>query len=1156
MSAPAGGVEGGAWPRLRADLAWFLASRWSVAAVVAAAVLIPLIGSWNRDFYALEADLILASRGSFAEIAGILSGTLRDQSPLYLWMLHGWQAVLGEGERTIRLLSLMWGAVAVGYTYLLGRTWRGHRVGLVAAALLILMPAFIEHARSARMYMIFVACAAGAMAHTFRYLRDGHWADLLGCGVLCTAGIYSHFLGFGTAALALSTLIGGSLWAPPRRRVAWGVGAALGVGAAAYPQIQRMHAAWSMADGKGTFYSVPGEPGAFFETVNAEQFYDNLAFGDVLPLPDPWPFVVAFVPLLALAIWGVVRLDGWWPRLVAVGWLAGSQIVMFLLRAVLEADIRPRYLSFLMPVVAVLVAVAVVGRATRWRRWIPVGLALPVVGMLCGASIVKMVQRPRPYAQVVAWCESRMDDGDRLATFPGWTHNAVKLHTARPVYPGGNVTMLRAAGDDGKLILVESQMSVHDPTRELDWLADRALLVEQRQFHRTRVYVFDFAGMENARRELRREWGRRVGRAEGRGVRLALVGDVVTTDWSRGPRPGALRDLRGPLRQADLAVAFFVPPAGQTPGAADERRARAIAGRLAKDGIDIAAMVGPAGPGRRPPAAAAAQVMGPALQGTLVDGDVFRVEAHGVAAMVAAVDLAGPGAVDEALLTRVRGWATEVDHLVLLVGWPAGPDGREAAWQRQAGRDLLAAGASAVLGRSGGRDVPLEWTAEGLLASNLGTLAHDDRRPREDQGWPGRAMVLLLRPDGTVELETTELRLTAAGTPVPARDRPRVMTTPPRRDPIGYRFRDHLAGAELAIVGGRAGGAAFEPVTAEPRDPRQLHGRRQWGRSWREGVAQGVDTAGSFPRAALWAHPPPGGVLELRYRDVLVGDRLDGVIGVSDEAFDRARKGDRRPRLTPTTLEIHVDGEQVATVEGADEPGWRGYRVDTARFAGGEHDVTFRVHARRPRDHWFWFDAWVVDERALATGPAADPPATDRSLFRERLDDARVAVRKDDGRLRGCFAVGGSGVIPGEEEGPDGEGLLSHRRRCGRQRDAWNVVATTRHKAGGELRDCIWVHPVDDGAIEIEYTGLHIGEQLAGFHGITDYALHHRDYPVYLEIESEGEVWYRGTVATERGWHPFAVDTTEWASTRRDVLFRVEADKQRWRHYCFDADIR
>ncbi len=1140
-----------------AAVARFAATPWATAAVVVAAVVVPLIGSWNRDFIALEADLILASRGSLADIAATLSGPLKDQSPLYLWMLHVWQAVLGEGPRTIRLLGLLWGGVAAGYTYLLGRTWRGHAVGLAAAALLIAMPAFVEHARGARMYMVYVACSVGAMAHAFRYLRGGHWADLLGCAGLCTAGIYTHFFGFGTAALALGALIGGALWSPPRRRAAWGAGAALGVGAATIPQLRRVHAAWSMAEGKGTFYSAPGGPGTFLEAVNGEQFYGNLAFGDVIPLPAPWPFLIAFAPLLALLVWGLVRLEGAWPRIVAAGWLFGAEGAMFALRAGLEADIRPRYLSFVMPVAALLIATALIPlRGVRWRRWLPLGLAAPVVALLIAGTVTRMAQRGRPYRDVVAWCEQRMDDGDRIATFPGWTRNAVRLHTDRPVYPGGNREMLHAAGDGGKLLLVESQMRAHDPTRELDWLRDRALLVEERQFHRTRVYVFDYDGFRAARRDLRRDWGRRVRGAEGRGARLAVVGDVVAPSWSQGPRQGALRILRGPQRQADLSVAFFVPPPDRRPDAADRRRAEAIAQRLVTDGVDVAALVGPGWRGRPAGHAAAADLPGNALPGTLRDGEVRTLEAGGVRAVVAGLSLEGPGAVDDALRARVRGWSEEADHVVLLVGWPAGPDGREVAWQRQAGRELLAAGATAVLGRSGGRDTPLEWTSEGVLATNLGTMAHDARLSREEQGWPGRAMVLLLLPDGSIELETAVLRVSGGGHPVPAERRPRVLVTPPPRDPIGARFRDRLGDAELSVVGGRAGGASFTPEPADPRDPLQLRGRRQWGPGWRDGVAEGVGTCGDFARPAIWAPPPPGGALVLHFAGVPLDDRIDGVIGVSDGEFDRERGGDRRPRLRPTTLEVEIDGEPVAAIVGADEPGWRGFRVATGARAGGVHDVTFRVHARRPRDHGFWFDAWTVAERPLAATPVAVTADTVRPVFREGLDGARVGVRLDDGRYRGCPATPGAETIPGEEQGPDGEGLLDHRRRCGRARDAWNVVATTRHVAGGELRDCIWAHPVDDGAIELEYPGVRIGARLAGVHGITDFALDRRDYPVYLEIESEGELWFRGAVATEPGWHPFAVDTAAWAGTRRDVLFRVETDKQRWRHYCFDADIR
>jgi len=130
-SAPTSAIADSS-PRWRARFGRALGSPWSVSVVMAASVLLAVLGSLDRDFYALEADLILAAQLDWAEMREILAGTLKDQSPFYLWVLHFWTAIVGDGTMTIRAVSFGFGALAVLYTYLLGRAWRNHWVGLLA----------------------------------------------------------------------------------------------------------------------------------------------------------------------------------------------------------------------------------------------------------------------------------------------------------------------------------------------------------------------------------------------------------------------------------------------------------------------------------------------------------------------------------------------------------------------------------------------------------------------------------------------------------------------------------------------------------------------------------------------------------------------------------------------------------------------------------------------------------------------------------------------------------------------------------------------------------------------------------------------------------------------------------------------------------------
>ncbi len=867
-----------------------LRSPWALVPFAVAAFVLSLLGTSDRSFTPMEADLILAGTGTLGHLWHVLTEVFPDQSPLYPLMLHVWTRVLGDEPLTIRALSALWAAVAVVYAGLLGRAWRNPWVGLLAAAVLLAMPNTTAHGRTARMYIVFIACTAGAPAPAAGYLRWGPPRDLGGCVLLCVLGIYNHFLAFAVAGLALAYLVGGCRFGGPRRplRPAWvavGTVAALGL-----PQLIRLAAGWGHAAGMSGTYSVPDDPLAFVRAVNRNQLFDGTDLGFV-PLSGQGPFWLLFGLTLVLVVWGIHNLPDRWDRVHALLWFAGSQLIFFGLRVAVDADLRPRYFTYLMPAVAVLVASAVVDRpgggggtlrrVGRIGRRLAFALVLAGLGaaMVAGA-VGRASYQTRPYDEIVAWIEVQRREGDVVAALPGWSASGLRYYTDGEVVEA-DLAAWRRDPPDGKVFLVHSREGSRRPQRLLTWLGARGRRITARPFRRTRIYVYQM----------------------------------------------------------------------------------------------------------------------------------------------------------------------------------------------------------------------------------------------EDE-------------------EDLELR------PFPV------------RDAVVYSFRDHLSDADLAIVGGPFDGAEFTPHRPDPGGHRRPEAVRRWKDDWWSYVGKVVDSSAGVEREGIWAHPARDGVLELRYPAVPLGARLDGFLGISDEIFDRQEERGRRPNLSPTTIEVHVDGRLVEEVRGGGERGWRRFRIDTSAHAGSTAPVTFRIHAPSFANHYLSFDAWTVDPAPVAATPVALPEDRGSPLFREHLDGAQVGLHREDGRYRPCSdPIPGAGYIPGEEQGPDGEGRLSHRRRCGDEAEAWKVVAATRQRAGGELRDCIWAHPVDDAALEIHYPEVQLGGVLSGIFGITDLALDRRDFPVYLQIETGDQVLFRGEVADEPGWHEFAVDTGPWRDEARPLTLRIETDKQRWRHLCLDVSV-
>ncbi len=111
-----------------------------------------------------------------------------------------------------------------------------------------------------------------------------------------------------------------------------------------------------------------------------------------------------------------------------------------------------------------------------------------------------------------------------------------------------------------------------------------------------------------------------------------------------------------------------------------------------------------------------------------------------------------------------------------------------------------------------------------------------------------------------------------------------------------------------------------------------------------------IDDEGYRPRRCVWAHPPQGGVLEITYRGVPLGTALRGHMGIP---WLPARDG----LGTPVKLETVVDGGVVATQRYDEREGWRAFDVDTSAWAGGTHDVVWRVSSERFEYRHFCFEA-------------------------------------------------------------------------------------------------------------------------------------------------------------------------------------------------------
>jgi Dolichyl-phosphate-mannose-protein mannosyltransferase len=158
-----------------------------------------------------------------ASLGAVIRSALRfdpGKPPLYPVIVHGFIAVLGNGEVALRLPSVIFAMISVGLLLVLGAELFEGQVGFAAALLWALTPLAVIYGQWARMYAMLIALSLGQFLVLWRLRsRPSGW-EIAGCGLLGAAMLYTHlgsalFIGSEAVILARAT------WRGERSRAAW-----------------------------------------------------------------------------------------------------------------------------------------------------------------------------------------------------------------------------------------------------------------------------------------------------------------------------------------------------------------------------------------------------------------------------------------------------------------------------------------------------------------------------------------------------------------------------------------------------------------------------------------------------------------------------------------------------------------------------------------------------------------------------------------------------------------------------------------------------------------------------------------------------------------------------------------------------------------------
>lgn len=388
---------------------------------------------WRLDASDLtfdEAATYVVAHRPLLDILDYLRRAVREHPPVYYLLIHGWMALIGASEFSLRIFSVCVGLVALALTGWLSRLASPEEarsadvVALLASALLAIVPGMVYYAREARMYslgIIWTLLSAGLFVRD--WLLDskgrsqsglGAWASTVGLVIVHCLALFTHYYLILPILVQPLVLLVTRRW---RSLLTWCAG---------HGFLALAGLAWlRLAPGlEMTTAGLWGNLFLFLPTLSQVfQLLGKLLFSPVVLVRLPLLYGV-----LALVFGGVLlaALRRW-----RVGvWLALALLVPPVLAYALPHPPAPRYLVFLLPLMALVLALlcrtvaSLVLRHSRrrWLAWgVTLGLALATAGLLAGGGlrIALAFDRSR-YGRTLETIKAYARPGDGILFYGPW----------------------------------------------------------------------------------------------------------------------------------------------------------------------------------------------------------------------------------------------------------------------------------------------------------------------------------------------------------------------------------------------------------------------------------------------------------------------------------------------------------------------------------------------------------------------------------------------------------------------------------------------------------------------------------------------------------------------------------------------------------------
>ncbi len=220
--------------------------------------------------------------------------------PGFFVLLHGWMAIAGRSEFSLRYLSLAFSVLTVALLLRFGRRMGGWRVGLAAGWLAALSPFYVAYAQEVRMYAAVTFFALASIYFQWEVIfgrRASARRNAIFYAIATAAALYTHYFTLFLLAAENLLWLGWAIarWQEKSRRAVW-LGGQLGALALFSPQL------W-IASRQIAGYANPNlqPPTLGYFVAHSWQAYTiGLAFDPIRAAPFLWAIAIFVIAGIAI----------------------------------------------------------------------------------------------------------------------------------------------------------------------------------------------------------------------------------------------------------------------------------------------------------------------------------------------------------------------------------------------------------------------------------------------------------------------------------------------------------------------------------------------------------------------------------------------------------------------------------------------------------------------------------------------------------------------------------------------------------------------------------------------------------------------------------------------------------------------------------------